>query len=94
MKAEVKNVRFDSTLAIFVAEVGIINLGSAIGRDVALVLPGLPAEVTLSNASGISSNGVAFAEKDHFELSIVPFWLSDKHWLPLRFRSSVQCGLS
>ena len=60
VKAEVENVRFDSELASFVAEVGIKNLGSAIGREVALVLPGLPAGVTLSNASGTSSNGVPY----------------------------------
>ncbi len=60
VKVEVENVRFDPAQATFVAEVGIKNLGSAIGRDVALVLPGLPAGVALSNASGISTNGLPY----------------------------------
>ncbi len=57
---EVSNVRFDSSTGSYVAEVSLNNLGDAIGRDVAVVFPGLPAGVTLRNRSGITTAGAPY----------------------------------
>ncbi len=60
VQATVENVRFDASSGQLIAEVGLTNVGAAIGRDVALVLPGLPTGVTLQNASGVDSTGTPY----------------------------------
>lgn len=50
----VSNVRVGSP---YTAEIRLRNNGAVIGRDVAVVFPGLPAGVTLQNASGTSLEG-------------------------------------
>ncbi|MHB8953754.1 MAG: FG-GAP-like repeat-containing protein [Pirellulaceae bacterium] len=56
----IENVRFDPAVGGFIADVGVSNPGSAIGRDVVLVLPGLPTGVTLANASGVTPTGAPY----------------------------------
>jgi hypothetical protein len=53
----VMNVRFDSDAGRYTAELTVTNGGTAIGRRVAVVFPGLPAGVTLLNPSGIDGSG-------------------------------------
>jgi RHS repeat-associated protein len=55
-----RNVRFDQLSGSFVAEVEVENLDTAIGRDVAIVVAGLPQGASLSNASGATSQGLPY----------------------------------
>ena len=53
----IRNVRYERNTGSLVTEIGVRNLGTPIGRNVALVFPQLPAGVTLTNRSGIDSQG-------------------------------------
>jgi RHS repeat-associated protein len=54
MEVTVSNVRVGSP---YTAEISLQNGGAAIGRNVAIVFPGLPVGVTLQGASGVDSSG-------------------------------------
>jgi RHS repeat-associated protein len=60
VEAFVNNVRFEPISGEFVASVGVRNSANSIGRNVALVIPGLPSGVTLVNASGTDNAGVPY----------------------------------
>lgn len=51
------NVRFDSTTGQYAAEVVLRNTGQAIGHDLVVLFPDLPAAVTAPNASGTDAVG-------------------------------------
>lgn len=57
IQASIGNIRYDRASGVFAAEAEIENLDSAVGRNVALVLPVLPNGVQLTNASGTDSQG-------------------------------------
>ena len=54
---EIQNVRFDSTTSQYIAELLLHNTGAAIGANAAVVLPGLPAGLTVQNQSGVDADG-------------------------------------
>ena len=54
---EIGDVRFNSGTGKYVASIRLRNNGDAVGRDVAVVFPGLPATVSLRNASGTTTAG-------------------------------------
>ncbi len=54
---DVENMRFNSTNNLFIAELDLVNRGEATGRDLAIVIGGLPSGATLLNASGIDPQG-------------------------------------
>lgn len=60
VELEVENIRFDEATGDYVAEVRLNNSGPSTGRQVAVRFPGLPAEVQLTNASGIDAFGVPY----------------------------------
>jgi RHS repeat-associated protein len=55
--AELSNARFSSRSNRLLADLRVRNSGTAVGRQVAVVFPGLPAGVQLRNASGVTSSG-------------------------------------
>jgi hypothetical protein len=55
-----ENVRFDSSTGQLVLSLGFTNRGAAIGRELAVVFPGLPAGVVLQNASGVDHEGAPY----------------------------------
>jgi RHS repeat-associated protein len=57
LRGRMGNVRFDAPSNRFTADVGVENLGDAIGRSVVMVLTGLPTGAIVSNASGTDSQG-------------------------------------
>ena len=54
---QVGNVRYDSSTGKYNAEIRLRNDGDSIGRDVAVVFPGLPAGVSLRSPSGTTTAG-------------------------------------
>ncbi len=54
---QVGNVRYDSSTGKYNAEIRLRNDGDSLGRDVAIVFPGLPAGVTLHSPSGTTTAG-------------------------------------
>ena len=54
---QVGNVRFDASTGKYNAELRLRNDGDAVGRDVAVVFPGLPAGVSLRSPSGTTTAG-------------------------------------
>ena len=54
---EIGDVRFNSGTGKYAASIRLRNNGDAVGRDVAVVFPGLPATVSLRNASGATTAG-------------------------------------
>ena len=54
---QVGNVRFDASTGKYKAELRLRNDGDSVGRDVAVVFPGLPAGVTLLSPSGTTTAG-------------------------------------
>ena len=54
---QVANVRFNSASGLYEADVSVINFGPAVESSVALAFGGLPAGVTLANASGTTGDG-------------------------------------
>ncbi len=55
--ATIENVRADAATGQYIGEIRLRNEGPSVGRQLAVVFPGLPAGVTLQNASGISPAG-------------------------------------
>ncbi|MEO1496632.1 MAG: RHS repeat-associated core domain-containing protein [Planctomycetota bacterium] len=55
LTASIQNVRYNQTTGVYDAEIVVRNDGAAVGRQLAAVFAGLPASVTLSNASGSTS---------------------------------------
>jgi RHS repeat-associated protein len=53
---EFSDIRFDKSTGKYQAEVRVLNHGAPLGRNVALVLPGLPAGVTVDNPSGVTDS--------------------------------------
>ena len=51
------NVRFNAATGKYNAELRLRNDGASLGRNIAVVFPGLPAGVTLSNPSGTTTTG-------------------------------------
>ncbi len=60
VQVNLQNIRFDAITARFKAELSITNLGAGLGREVALVLPDLPAGVQLVGASGLTPSGAPY----------------------------------
>lgn len=60
VRLQVSNVRFDSATGKYRAEIRVQNNGSSLGRDVAVVFPSLPADVTLVNPSGTTTAGAPY----------------------------------
>lgn len=60
LHAQIDNIRFDDATGKYQADLVVENDGSAIGTRVAALFPGLPAGVTLLNASGMNSSGVPY----------------------------------
>ena len=56
-QVQVGNVRFDSSTGTYFAEIRLRNDGESLGREVAVVFPGLPAGVSLRNPSGTTAAG-------------------------------------
>lgn len=54
---QVGNVRLDASTGKYNAEIRLYNDGDSLGRDVAVVFPGLPAGVSLRNPSGTTTAG-------------------------------------
>jgi hypothetical protein len=54
------NVRFDSAIGRYTAELRIMNHGEAIGRRAMIAFPGLPAGVALLDPSGTTPSGVPY----------------------------------
>ena len=54
---QVGNVRYDSSTGKYNAEIRLRNDGDSIGREVAVVFPGLPAGVSLRSPSGTTTAG-------------------------------------
>ncbi len=54
---QVGNVRYDSSTGKYNAELRLRNDGDSIGREVAVVFPGLPAGVSLRSPSGTTTTG-------------------------------------
>ena len=54
------NVEFDLATGIYRARLTAENNGDSIGRDLAVVFPGLPEDVDPVNASGVTANGVPY----------------------------------
>ena len=57
---KVGNIRFDSSTGKYSAEISLLNTGIAIGRNVAVEFPGLPAGVSLESPTGTTSNGIPY----------------------------------
>jgi RHS repeat-associated protein len=57
VQVQVENVRFDSGTGHYRADVRLLADQNPLGRTAALVLPGLPAGVSLANASGTTGTG-------------------------------------
>ncbi|MCO6455599.1 MAG: VCBS repeat-containing protein [Pirellulaceae bacterium] len=55
-----ENVRFESGTGDYSAELRLRNTQSNAGRQLAVVLPDLPAGVSVANASGVTANGDAY----------------------------------
>ncbi len=53
----VSNVRFNQTTGRYTAELRVWNHGEALGRNVVVLFPGLPPEVTMLNPSGTDIGG-------------------------------------
>jgi hypothetical protein len=56
----VNNVRLDPTTGHYAAELSLHNGGAALGRNVAVVFPGLPAGVQVTNVSGTTTAGAPY----------------------------------
>ena len=56
-QVQVGNVRFDTSTGKYNAEIRLRNDGGSLGRDVAVVFPGLPAGVSLRSPSGTTTAG-------------------------------------
>lgn len=56
-QVQVGNVRFDTSTGTYSAEIRLRNDGDSLGRDVAVVFPGLPAGVSLRSPSGTTAAG-------------------------------------
>ena len=54
---QVSNVRYDSSTGKYKAEIRLRNDGDSLGRNIAVVFPGLPAGVSLRNPSGTTTAG-------------------------------------
>src|SRR5262249_7089294 len=57
LEVQVGNVRFDPVTGRYTADLRLHNTGAAVGRQVAVVFPGLPAGVELVNRSGVDTGG-------------------------------------
>ena len=57
VQAQVTNVRIDDATGRYTADVRLFNGGASVGRQAAVVFPGLPAGVTMVNASGVDTSG-------------------------------------
>jgi hypothetical protein len=60
VKAVVSNVRFDPANGRYTADLQVRNDGPALGRQVAVTFPGLPAGVFLVNPSGFDATGAPY----------------------------------
>lgn len=57
LQPRIDNVRFDPSTGRYTATLRLRNSGGAVGRQAVVVFPGLPAGVSLLNASGNDGNG-------------------------------------
>ena len=60
VELSVQNIRVDSQTGRYTAELVLRNTGADFGRQAAVLFPGLPASVTLANASGTSAAGIPY----------------------------------
>ncbi|WP_164103076.1 FG-GAP-like repeat-containing protein [Candidatus Laterigemmans baculatus] len=65
IQLDVTAIQFDSSRGEYRAAVRARNLGTAVGRNVAVVLPGLPEGVTLRNRSGTTAAGHPYLNLRH-----------------------------
>ena len=60
VELSVRNIRFATGTGRYEAEITLINRGAAVGRDVAVAFPGLPAAATLVDAAGTTPDGTPY----------------------------------
>lgn len=60
VRAELGDVRLDAASGRYQAALVVRNLGDSVGRTVAVVFAGLPALVTMINASGVDGSGAPY----------------------------------